>query len=127
MTKLARVMVIDDDDLVRQTIVEVVAMFGYEVTGASNGRDALALLAEGSIPDVVVTDILMPGMSGLEVIAEIRRNFPAVRIVAMSGGGGTRAVDNLSAARESGADAILPKPVDLKELKNILKSLVAPE
>ncbi len=118
-----RILIIDDDDLVLQIICEVVESFGYDVTSAPDGESGLEMLAKGPLPDIVVTDIIMPGLSGLEVIADVKRKFPGVRIVAMSGGGGSKAGDNLATAQELGADATLAKPVDFPGLLDILKDL----
>ena len=116
-----RVLVIDDDEFVRLTICEIVENLDYHVTNAKDGGRALALMADGGMPDIVITDIIMPGKSGLEIIAEIRKSFPAVKIIAISGGGGSGDGDNLSAARELGADRVIPKPIEIKELGKILK------
>lgn len=122
MPDRGNVLIIDDDDFVRETICEVVEGFGYRIVAAKDGAQALASM-QAARPDIVITDIIMPGISGLDVIAEIRRSFPEVKIVAISGGGGTKGIDNLAAASRLGSDWIIPKPIDIKELEEVLKQL----
>lgn len=123
MAEKKRILIVDDDDLVRETICEVVSGFNYDVTEAGSGAEALKKLDGGRLPDLVITDIIMPGKSGLEIIAEIRKNFPAVKIIAISGGGGPKAGDILSLARELGSDRVISKPIDIAELRKALTEL----
>lgn len=123
MTDKKRILVIDDDDFVRETICEVVEGFDYNVTQARSGAEALKALNGDGLPDLVITDIIMPGKSGLEIIAEIRKTFPAVKIIAISGGGGSKAGDILAIARDLGSDKVISKPIDIKELKEALTEL----
>lgn len=123
MTKKRHVLVIDDDDYVRATICEVVEGFEYLVTEASNAADALKTFTNGIPPDIVITDIIMPGKSGLEIIPEIRKTFPAIGIIAISGGGGSRTGDILSMARDLGSDRVIAKPIDILELRKALMEL----
>lgn len=124
MPEKKHVLVIDDDDFVRETICEVVEGFGYRVTQAGNGAEALKILANGAPPDLVITDIIMPGKSGLELIPEIRKNFPAIGIIAISGGGGSRAGDILAMAQDLGSDRVISKPIDILELRKALMELM---
>jgi YesN/AraC family two-component response regulator len=66
----------------------------------------------------------MPRKEGLETIAAIRKKFPAMKLVAISGGGRTKTMDFLELATKLGADAVLPKPIDIDELEKTLRSLV---
>jgi len=68
-------------------------------------------------PDVVVTDIIMPERNGIEVILEIKRNYPSIRVIAISGGGRLNANTHLNIARDLGVAAIMLKPIKLDELK----------
>lgn len=123
MSRKKTILVIDDDEYVRDTICEVVSGFNYDIIEADSGAQALQKLNDGPLPDIVITDIIMPGKSGLEIIAEIRENFPAVKIVAISGGGGSRAGDILALAHELGSDRVISKPVDIAELRKALAEL----
>jgi CheY-like chemotaxis protein len=82
---VARMLVIDDDDEIRLLVKEILARAGYEVFEASNGTLGLAIV-EQKRPDVVITDILMPEMDGVETIINIRCYCPEAKIIAISGG-----------------------------------------
>ncbi|MGH6930428.1 MAG: response regulator, partial [Dongiaceae bacterium] len=81
-----RLLVIDDDELVRATLVDMLQTAGFEVITAGNGRIGLELLETTSVA-AIITDILMPEQEGLETIREARRRYPSIRILAISGGG----------------------------------------
>ncbi|MCW5729460.1 MAG: response regulator [Alphaproteobacteria bacterium] len=104
-----RILVVDDDDLVRMTMEAALAQAGHEVTPASDGNDALRLFQAGRY-DLVITDIIMPGREGIETILELRRLSASVPIIAISGGGRTHNLDFLSAAKALGANHALAKP-----------------
>ena len=81
-----RVLLIDDDALVRQSLADTLESEGIEVDGLASAEDALVLLGAGQVPDVLVTDIdLGPGLSGLDLIAIARERHPEVEVVLISG------------------------------------------
>ena len=81
-----RVLLIDDDALVRQTLADTLADEGIEVDGLANAEDALVLLGAGQVPNVLVADIdLGPGLSGLDLAGIARERHPAVEVVLISG------------------------------------------
>ena len=81
-----RVLLIDDDALVRQTLADRLAEEGIEVDGLANAEDALVLLGAGPVPDVLVADIdLGPGLGGLDLAAIARERHPGVEVVLISG------------------------------------------
>ena len=104
-------MVIDDDEGVRDLLREVLIQKGHEVVEASDGRSGTALYRETPC-DLVITDIFMPEQEGLETIRELRREFPGIKIIAVSGGP-AQGFDALYAARKLGALRTLTKPFDL--------------
>ncbi len=117
------VLVIDDENGVREVISESLKVCGYQVMQAENGRAALALIGQGRKPDVVITDLIMPEQDGMETILSIRQKFPDVRLVAISGGGRRNSVDFLMLAEDLGADIALPKPLDMDELERVVGEL----
>ena len=123
MTAKKRVLVIDDDASVRQTICEIVEICGYEAFGAGDGESGLALLNESNLPHIVITDIIMPHKEGLETIMEIRKKFPNIKIIAISGGGRTKVMDYLAMAKKLGCDAVITKPIDIREFEKTLKDI----
>jgi two-component system, chemotaxis family, chemotaxis protein CheY len=112
---MLKILVIDDDPLVRRSIEIVLKLGGHRVTTASNGLLGLALFRD-MLPDLVVTDIIMPEQEGLGTIMAIRREFPAAKIIAISGGGRMGNLDLLAAARLLGADDAIAKPFESEVL-----------
>src|SRR5215207_10831148 len=106
-------LVVDDDAVVREALVEALVEAGYEVRGADDGARAVALLAERA-PDVVLSDVRMPGMDGLALLALLRERAPDVPVLLMT------AYDDMPtvvAAMREGATDFLVKPLDLHELR----------
>ena len=95
-----RVLVIDDDDALREVISGALEFQGYEVAQANNGRKGVDLL-DGTLVDLVITDIIMPEQEGVETTLEIRKRFPDLKIIAMSGGTRFRTMDYLEVAENS--------------------------
>ena len=110
-----KVLVIDDDHLVRYTLSRILQRSGYDVVTASDGRRGMLLLREEH-PDVVVTDIIMPEQEGIDTIIQIRRERPSIKIIAISGGGRIRNIDFLQMAHSLGADDVIRKPFEANEL-----------
>jgi DNA-binding NtrC family response regulator len=106
-------LVVDDDAVVREALVEALIDAGYDVRAADDGARAVALLAERA-PDVVLSDVRMPGMGGLELLALLRERAPEVPVLLMT------AFDDMPtvvAAMREGATDFLVKPLDLHELR----------
>ena len=117
---MTRVMVVDDDLRVRETFVELPRAAGYEVQSASDGADGLRLFSEWS-PDVVLTDMFMPVMDGLGLIAAIRRLSNTVGIIAMSGVWQRSGIMDQAVAL--GAAVALLKPIDFELLRKTVESV----
>jgi two-component system chemotaxis response regulator CheY len=110
-----RILVIDDDEITRCLIEELLLCAGHQVLVAANGVSGMRLLSKEQ-PDLVITDILMPDQDGLGLIMAVRRERPAAKIIAISGGGALGSLDLLMSARRLGADDTLTKPVMPDEL-----------
>ena len=85
------VLVVDDDESVREATALLLREEGYEVTAAENGFDGLLKLKE-LVPDVIISDLNMPKMSGFEFLSVVRRRFPEISVIASSGAYGSRVV-----------------------------------
>jgi len=96
---------------------------GYEVVEAPDGREGLRLYREKR-PQLVITDIIMPNKEGLETILDLRREYPQVKILAISGGGRIGPESYLDIAEGFGADRILTKPFNHGELLEVVQDLV---
>jgi CheY-like chemotaxis protein len=114
-------LIVDDDAKIRDFLRSVLEAQGYLVQETSDGREALSKIAQ-NCPDVVLTDIVMPDVEGIELIRMIRKVTPNLRIIAMSG-----ASDGyLHAARALGADATIQKPIDIDALLALMLTLFSP-
>ena len=110
------VLVVDDQDQVRQLIRETLEQAGYEVEEACDGKEGLDRYRVRST-DLVIMDILMPDQDGLETIMTLRQEFPDSRIIAMTGGSDMVGIPNfLDVAKMLGARRTLQKPFELKVL-----------
>lgn len=118
------VLVIDDEGGMRQMLCQALEDEGYEVMTASDGQAGLMLM-EANPADVVITDIIMPGLGGNEAIHTLRKEFPDARIIAMSGGGRKGEMSFLQLAEKQGADGILEKPINLDVLSDLVRDLLA--
>lgn len=114
---MARILVIDDQEMVRVTVRRILASAGHDVIEAASGDAGIALF-RAHAPALVLTDLLMPDKPGGETIAELRDGGAACRIVAMSGG------DGLDLARELGADEVLEKPFRADALLALVEKLI---
>ena len=130
---MKHVLVIDDEPFVRDALKRVLESGSVSVQSAGDAEAALVQL-RGQLADVVIVDVIMPGMDGVQLIKRLRAEYPSVRIVAISGGGNfelsgyrpeavsTRAY--LAAATNAGADAVLAKPFDTAELEAVIRPLL---
>jgi CheY-like chemotaxis protein len=124
MATVTRVLIVDDEPPIRELLRTAFQARGYEVAEADNGESALAQY-EAFQPSVVVIDLVMPGMEGIEAIRHLRRKAPKLHIIALSGGGNMGFVDFLKYAEQLGADLAMSKPVALKELLANVAKLVS--
>lgn len=116
------VLVVDDQDQVRQLIRETLEQAGYEVEEARDGKEGLERYRM-KVVDLVIMDILMPDQDGLEGILVLRREFPDSRVIAMTGGSEVVGFGNvLDIAKMLGARRTLQKPFDLKVLLDMVAS-----
>ncbi len=121
---MAEILVVDDEETVRQTLRNILRAVGHTIIEAADGVEALEILAK-QCPAIIITDILMPEKEGIETILEIRRGCRNIKIIAMSGGGRAHQMDFLSVAKQAGADCILPKPFSGQQLIAVIDELLA--
>src|SRR5258708_27859602 len=119
---MTRVLVLDDDDILRSALSIVLAEAGYDVIDAANGVAGLYLYRERGA-DLVLVDIFMPEMDGLQVIRTLRTEVPRPKVVAMSGGGQAGREDILKIAAAPGAERTLTKPFAAHDLLYALRDL----
>ncbi len=119
-----RILLIEDDASVRNLVRRMLERGRHEVTEADNGRSGLERLRAGAF-DLVITDIIMPGMDGIETLVALRKDYPTLRVIVMSGGGRTGDMDFLGCAKNLGAAAVLHKPFTLAGLTAAITGAVA--
>jgi DNA-binding NtrC family response regulator len=123
---MARILLIEDDDSIRLLLRENLARDGHEVTTASNGREGLERYSPGAY-DLVITDLIMPEMEGIEVLQDLRTRDPMVKALAMSGGGQFGAAETyLRLASLLGAGKILAKPFTRDQFLAAVNEALAP-
>ncbi len=119
------ILVVDDEPGIRELLCLMLEASGYTVMAAEDGLQAPKILAANPI-DVVITDLLMPERDGLEFITEVRKKFPRVKIIAMSGGGHIARDSYLRIAKNFGAHVLLEKPFSqagvLDAIETVLKT-----
>jgi len=115
----SRILLVDDHHVVRDMLVDLVGSLGYRADAAASGVEALALFDRGQY-DVVLTDLMMPGMSGWEVLAALRQRDPQLPIIILTG---TPAIGDPRAA-QTGV-AVLRKPIDVTALEATIKRMLA--
>ncbi len=130
---MARILIVDDEEHVRASLKQVLERAGYEVAVAATGNEGLELMKQEGA-DLVITDVIMPGIDGITTARKIREKFRNTRIIVMSGGGkaapepyepdaiSTRSY--LASASIAGADRTLTKPFDRREILRVVRSLL---
>jgi CheY-like chemotaxis protein len=122
---MARVLVIDDDEVTRTLVTRMLTGEGHQVEEAVDGAEGLRLFGKRP-PDVVLTDINMPGLDGHEVIAAIRVLHTDVPIIAISGGGAIAKDELLLKASALGAVEIIMKPFEFRQLVGAVERALEP-
>jgi DNA-binding response OmpR family regulator len=120
---MAVVLLVEDDNDLRQMLASAIGKKKHTVIEASNGRDALNKF-KYSLVDLVVTDLLMPEQDGIGLIMELKKAKESLRIIAISGGGKAGPSNYLDIARTLGADAVFSKPFSLQDIMREIDKLL---
>lgn len=115
----------DDEELMREA-VRMALEADHDVCEAPDGAVGMEV-CRGESVDVVITDLIMPRKDGIETIRDLRKEFPGLRIIALSGRGGTSIMANLERARRFGADLTLAKPCEPDDIRAAVKTLLDPD
>ena len=122
--RMTHVLVIDDDEQIRELLRETLERDGYEVVTASNGAEGIRLHCEHSA-DLIITDILMPVKEGLATIHKLRSQFPEVKIIAITGGGHYGPLSHyLGMASQIGANRVIAKPFVRRQMLDVIGELM---
>ena len=126
---MARILIIDDESQIRSMLRLMLERVGYEIAEAPDGIEGIRQYRENPA-DLIITDLIMPNKDGIGMIIDLKKEFPKVKIIAMSGGGVNRPEGYLDGAKKLGATRTLTKPIDrdemLKAVKDTLKDTTAP-
>lgn len=114
---MSRILIVEDTRLMRDSLVDVLTASDHVVTTAENGAEAVEMIEAGAEFDIIITDIIMPEMDGIQAILEIQTMQPDARIVAISGGSARmEKAQGLETASRLGAVAVLEKPFEVDAL-----------
>ena len=116
---MSRILIIDDDADIRRLLKVALERDRHEILEASDGAEGLRRWREGR-PDLVITDLMMPGKDGLDTLFEMVSLDPRVKVIAMTGGSWREAVDHLHDARLFGAVRTVAKPFTLSEMLRVV-------
>ena len=108
---MARILIIDDESQIRSMLRLMLERVGYEVVEAPDGIEGIRKYREKPA-DLIITDLIMPNKDGIGMIIDLKKEFPEVKIIAMSGGGVNRPEGYLDGAKKLGANRTLTKPID---------------
>ncbi len=120
---MTTILIIDDDVHVLGMLKKMLEHEGYDVITAPDGKEGIRSYRENPA-DLIITDLLMPEKDGIETIIELRRDFPEVHIIAISGGGRIDAKDHLKVAQQFEVQYTFSKPVERKELQRAIRVLL---
>jgi len=115
-----RILVVDDEPFIRDLVRDTLRSRNYETGMASNGAEALDLLSRESF-DIVVTDVVMPGMEGLELVKRIKKSHPGTRVIVLTGFARNADIGDFLL---QGADDLLPKPFRANDLIEVIRRVI---
>jgi CheY-like chemotaxis protein len=122
---MQKILVIDDDPGILRMIEFMLDGSGYQCVSFGDAREGLASLDHMAV-NLIITDIIMPEMEGIELILNARASFPNLPIIAISGGGRSNRMDVLHLAQQLGAEAVLPKPFTRADLLAAITKTIGP-
>lgn len=123
MAQNARILIIDDEEQIREMLGQMLTREGYEVVHADNGKEGMKV-CRGQKVDLIITDIIMPEKDGIEMILELRHDFPHLKVIAISGGGRLGPDGYLEMAQKLGAHRTFFKPFNRKEILDAVQELL---
>jgi len=120
---MAHILIIDDESKVRLLLRKLFESRGYTVSEASNGNEGIRQYQQKPA-DLIITDLIMPEKEGIETIVELKKKYPDIKIIAMSGGGKFQHSGYLDVAKRLGAECTFEKPIRREELLAAIKQMV---
>jgi len=121
---MAKILVVDDEEPIRCLVKQILLKDGHDIMEAENGQVACDMFGDAEI-DLIVTDLVMPEKNGIEMIMEIKRSQPKVKVIAISGGiGFSGQIDLLSVANLLGAKHIIKKPFGVDDVRHAVNDML---
>jgi len=120
---MARILIIDDEPQIRSMLTLMLAREGYEIVEASDGVAGIKIYRQNPA-DLIITDLIMPNKDGIGMILDLKKEFPDVKIIAMSGGGLNKPDGYLKGAKKLGAACTLTKPIDREEMLKAVREIL---
>lgn len=120
---MKNILLVDDEASIRMMVRAVLSDEDYTFEEASNGTVALEML-EAKEYDLIITDVIMPDCDGIELVMQVRRKLPDIKVIVMSGGGRVRADHYLNLAEKLGAARVFEKPFNTAELRETVRDLL---
>lgn len=120
---MPRILIIDDDDIIKRMLRRMLTRAGYDVLDAADGKEGIERFRENDV-DLVITDLIMPEKEGLEMIMELKTDFPDIKIIAMSGGAQMGPEGYLQLADALGAQRTLKKPIAREDLLAAIEEIL---
>ncbi len=120
---MARILIIDDEPQIRSMLRLMLERDGYEVVEAPDGIEGIRAYRQRPA-DLIITDLIMPNKDGIGMIIDLQKEFPDVRIIAMSGGGLNKPEGYLKGAKKLGAAYTLTKPIDREKMLRAVKNTI---
>jgi CheY-like chemotaxis protein len=123
MQVMERILIIDDEPQIRSMLTLMLEREGYEVVEAPDGADGIKIYRQNPA-DLIITDLIMPNKDGIGMIIDLKKEFPDVKIIAMSGGGLNKPDGYLKGAKKLGAACTLTKPIDREEMLEAVREIL---
>ena len=120
---MARILIIDDEPQIRSMLTLMLAREGYDIVEASDGVAGIKIYRQNPA-DLIITDLIMPNKDGIGMIIDLKKEFPDVKIIAMSGGGLNKPDGYLKGAKKLGAACTLTKPIDREEMLKAVREIL---
>ena len=120
---MARILIIDDEPQIRSMLRLMLERDGYEVVEAPDGIEGIRAYRRKPA-DLIITDLIMPNKDGIGMIIELKKEFPEVKIIAMSGGGLNKPEGYLKGAKKLGAACTLTKPIDREKMLTAVRNTI---
>jgi len=120
---MKNILLVDDEEMIRQMVRAVLSNPTYSITEASNGVDAQELIRNREF-DLLITDVIMPDCDGIELVMAVRKEQPDIKVIVMSGGGRVQARHYLDLAEKLGATRMFEKPFSTTEFQSAVRELL---